>query len=48
MAIEDAVALGVVLERGLKRDEVPARLELYEKIRYKASEPNTAIHTDRR
>ena len=35
MAIEDAVALGVVLERGLKRDEVPARLELYEKIRYK-------------
>ena len=35
MAIEDAVALGVVLERGLKREEVPARLKLYEQIRYK-------------
>jgi 2-polyprenyl-6-methoxyphenol hydroxylase-like FAD-dependent oxidoreductase len=33
-AIEDAVALGTVLERGLQKDEVPARLKLYEKIRY--------------
>lgn len=33
-AIEDAVALGVVLESDLKRDEVPARLELFQKIRY--------------
>lgn len=33
-AIEDAVALGVVLERGLEKEEVPARLKLYEKIRY--------------
>jgi hypothetical protein len=28
------VALGAVLERGLKKKEVPARLKLYEKIRY--------------
>ena len=32
-AIEDAAALGVVLERGITREEVPARLALYEKIR---------------
>lgn len=34
-AIEDAIALGVVFERGLKSDEIPARLKLYEKIRFK-------------
>jgi hypothetical protein len=28
------VALGVVLERGLEKEEVPARLKLYEEIRY--------------
>ena len=32
-AIEDAASLGVVLERGITREEVPARLALYEKIR---------------
>ena len=34
IAMEDATALSVVLEKGLKRDEVPARLQLYEAIRY--------------
>lgn len=33
-AIEDAVALSVVLERGLSPEEVPARLKLWESIRY--------------
>ena len=33
IAMEDAVALGVVLERGLKPEEVPDRLKLYEAIR---------------
>ena len=33
VAIEDAVALGIVLERGVKRDEVKERLELYQQIR---------------
>lgn len=33
-AIEDAAALGVVLEAGLTREEVPARLKLYEDIRH--------------
>lgn len=32
-AIEDAAALGVVLESGLTSDEVPARLRLYQRIR---------------
>lgn len=35
VAIEDAVALGVVLERGLTREEIPDRLKLWESIRYK-------------
>lgn len=35
MAMEDAVALGTVLERGLAKSEIPARLELYNVIRYK-------------
>lgn len=34
VAMEDATALSVVMEKGLKRDEVPARLQLYEAIRY--------------
>ena len=34
MAMEDAVALGTVLEKGLTADEVPARLKLYNDIRY--------------
>lgn len=34
MAMEDAVALGVVLEKGLTSDEVPERLQLYNSIRY--------------
>ena len=34
VAIEDAAALGVVLEKGITREDVPARLALYEKIRY--------------
>ena len=34
IAIEDAVALGTVLERGLRADEVPQRLKLYNDIRY--------------
>lgn len=33
VAMEDAAALATVLERSLSRDEVPARLELYESIR---------------
>ncbi|KAK7899774.1 hypothetical protein LTR67_003519 [Exophiala xenobiotica] len=33
-AIEDAAALSVVLERGLSSTEVPARLKLWESIRY--------------
>ena len=32
-AIEDAVSLGVLLERGLKPEEVPERLKLFEQIR---------------
>ncbi|KAH7376644.1 hypothetical protein B0T11DRAFT_335786 [Plectosphaerella cucumerina] len=32
-AIEDAAALGVVLQRGVKPEEVPDRLALYQKIR---------------
>ena len=35
VAIEDAAALGVVLERGVRKDEVSDRLKLYERIRYK-------------
>lgn len=31
--MEDAAALGVVLERGLKSEEVQARLKLYQQIR---------------
>ena len=34
MAMEDAAALGTVLEKGLNVDEVPARLTLYNDIRY--------------
>ena len=34
IAIEDAVALGTVLERGLRADEIPQRLKLYNDIRY--------------
>lgn len=34
VAMEDAAALATVLESSLSRDEVPARLELYESIRY--------------
>jgi 2-polyprenyl-6-methoxyphenol hydroxylase-like FAD-dependent oxidoreductase len=34
IAIEDAVALGTVLERGLRPEEVPDRLKLYNDIRY--------------
>ena len=34
MAIEDAVSLGVMLQRGISRDEVPERLELYQKARH--------------
>lgn len=34
VAMEDAAALSVVLEKGLKPEEVPARLKLYETIRY--------------
>ena len=34
MAMEDAVALGTVLEKGLTADEVPGRLKLYNDIRY--------------
>ena len=33
VAMEDAAALATVLERSLPRDEVPARLKLYESIR---------------
>lgn len=33
-AMEDAVALGTVLEKGLTADEVPERLKLYNDIRY--------------
>ena len=32
-AMEDAAALAVVLQRGVKAEEVPERLRLYEKIR---------------
>ena len=35
VAMEDAAALGVVLERGLTKEEVPERLKLYEQIRHK-------------
>lgn len=38
IAIEDAVALGVVLEAGVSKDEVPARLKLYEQIRKERAE----------
>ncbi len=31
--MEDAAALAVVLQRGVKAEEVPERLRLYEKIR---------------
>lgn len=34
MAMEDAVALGTVLEEGLSKEEIPARLKLYNDIRY--------------
>ncbi|RMD44997.1 hypothetical protein DV735_g78, partial [Chaetothyriales sp. CBS 134920] len=34
VAMEDAAAIGVVLERGLSRDQVPDRLKLYQDIRY--------------
>lgn len=34
IAMEDAVALGTVLERGLSADEIPERLKLYNDIRY--------------
>ncbi|RMZ85619.1 hypothetical protein DV737_g566, partial [Chaetothyriales sp. CBS 132003] len=34
IAMEDAAALGVLLERGLSRDEVPERLKLFQDIRY--------------
>lgn len=34
VAMEDAAALATVLERSLPREEVPARLKLYESIRY--------------
>lgn len=34
VAMEDAATLSTVLERALSRDEVPARLKLYENIRY--------------
>lgn len=34
IAIEDAAALAVVLERGLAREEVPERLKLWGNIRY--------------
>lgn len=37
-AVEDAVALGVVLEKGLTPAEVPARLELFESIRKNRAE----------
>jgi hypothetical protein len=33
VALEDAAALGVVLERGLKSEEVETRLQLYQQIR---------------
>lgn len=33
VAMEDAAAIGVVLERGVKKEEVPERLRLYERIR---------------
>ncbi|RWA04709.1 hypothetical protein EKO27_g10391 [Xylaria grammica] len=33
-AIEDAAALGVVLQSGVTPDEIPERLQLYETIRY--------------
>lgn len=32
--MEDAAALSVVLEKDTTRDEVPARLKLFESIRY--------------
>lgn len=38
IAEEDAVSLGVVLERGLKPEEVPERLKLYEAIRKSRAE----------
>lgn len=34
IAMEDAAALSVVLPAGTKREEIPERLKLYEKIRY--------------
>lgn len=34
VAMEDAVALGTVLEKGVTEGEVPARLKLYNEIRY--------------
>ena len=33
VAIEDAVALGIVLEKGVSRDEVQDRMQLYQQIR---------------
>ena len=35
VAIEDAAALGVMLERGVRKEEVQERLKLYERARYK-------------
>jgi 2-polyprenyl-6-methoxyphenol hydroxylase-like FAD-dependent oxidoreductase len=35
VAIEDAATLSVLLARGTSPDDIPERLELYEKIRYK-------------
>ena len=37
-AIEDGVSLGVLLERGLKPEEVPERLKLFEQIRKERAE----------
>ncbi|KAL4914083.1 hypothetical protein BDW62DRAFT_148850 [Aspergillus aurantiobrunneus] len=33
MAIEDAVSLGVMLRKGVRREDIPERLKLYEKAR---------------
>ena len=34
MAIEDGGSLGIMLSKGISPDEVPERLELYNKARY--------------
>ena len=34
MAIEDAASLAVMLARGVSADDVPVRLQLYERARY--------------